>query len=180
MKVSLPVQEEQLGAAIVNNLRFLTLHDTLVVALVSQLAEPLHPSLVLLKLIKFFLESVDSILELVLLQTDLAQFPGSELRHILILLKVLRLEVVKGLMSDSLSKVDVFELFVEIPDALINPVIHHHARRHETSPDRLQLADVVSLLRQRHLTEATQGGIVHLALRVAQWFLLESLQAHFH
>ena len=57
-------------------------------------------------------------------------------------------------MRNRLAEINLAELLVELLDALVNKVVHDHAGRLEAALPGRHLADVVALVRQRHLVKA--------------------------
>ena len=81
-----------------------------------------------------------------LLQNNLAQLPCAKFVCIFHRIKSFWLEILKSFMSEILSKVDLFELFVYIFDPPVDLSINLHAWGHESGFHTVHLADVVSLL----------------------------------
>ena len=112
MQVSLPVKEEKLGPTFADHLRLLFFNSPFVVAIVGYFAELTHSVLVCFELFKVAFESVNSPLELVLLQDDLPQLPLTKLGRPFFSVQFCWLEGVKGFVGDGLAEVNFFELLV--------------------------------------------------------------------
>lgn len=132
------------------------MNGLLVIALSGQGTEAVNALLVALEVLEILLESLNSVLKLVLLEDDLAQLPRAVLCSVVFLVDALWQEVLKSLVSDRLPEVDILELFVEILDAFVKHVVDFHAGRHEATFETLHLADVVAFLGQRHAVELFQ------------------------
>ena len=79
MNIALSIEEEQLRSTFIEKSTFFICGDPLVIATLSQGSELLYSVFIDLKAIEVFLEAIDSVLELVLLQDYFTNFPLSEL-----------------------------------------------------------------------------------------------------
>ena len=91
-----------------------------------------------------------------LFEDDLPKFPFSVLTRVLLWVKLTWFEILKRLVGDSLSEVDVFELSVKLLDPDIDEIIDLHAWSHEARFEFLHSLDIIALLRQRHPLEALE------------------------
>ena len=127
MQVSFSIEEEKLRATFVHQLGLFVLYSLLVVTLDSKLAEIMDSLLVLLEFRQVFLESLYSLFKLVLLENDLAQLPLAVFCLIFFICKLFRDERLKGLVSDSLTEIDLAKLLVQLMNSLVYKVVHDHA-----------------------------------------------------
>ena len=186
MDIALAVKEEQLRSTFIKKSSFFLCGNSLVIAALSQGSELLYSVFVYLKAIKVLLEAIDSVFKLVLLQNDFTNFPRSELCHICNFVKSFRCEKIERLMVDLLTKVDVFELLVQVLYPLVNHIVDEHAGCHKAFPNGFHFADVHSFLRQRHVLEFQKFLVLLfilflLIIKVAlSKFHCDSSIPHFH
>lgn len=180
MNIALAVEEEQLRSTFIKKPSFFLGGDPFVIAALSQSSELLYSVFVDLKAIKVLFEAIDSILELVLLQYDFTNFPLSKLCQIRNLVKSLRFEEIERLMVDLLTKVDVFELLVQVLDPLVNHFVDKHAGCHKAFPNGFHFADVHSFLRQRHVLECSKFLIYLLLLFSFNLLIIKVTLSKFH
>ena len=125
------IQEEQLTTALIEHVRIFLLRHLLIISFGRKGAEVFHSLLVLPERVEVILESVDSLLKLVLLEDDLPELPLAVLTRVLFWVELARFEILKRLVGDGLSEVDVFELSIELVDPDVNEIIDLHAWGHE-------------------------------------------------
>ena len=79
VNIALAIEEKQLRSTFIKKSSFFLCGNSLIIAALSQGSELLYSVFIDLKAIEVFLEAIDSVLELVLLQDYFTNFPLSEL-----------------------------------------------------------------------------------------------------
>ena len=97
----------------------------------GQLSKSFDARLVTLKRVNVILEALNPLLELMLLEDNLTQFPLSIFSSMLLFVHMLRLVVVKCFMSDFLAKVNILKTLVQVLNLLVDFVINDHTWSHE-------------------------------------------------
>ena len=83
-----------------------------------------------------------------LLEDYLPELPFTILTRVLLWVKLFRFEILKRLVSDGLSEIDIFELSIKLLDSDINEIIDLHTWGHEARFEFFHSLDIVALLRQ--------------------------------
>jgi len=147
VQVALAIEEQKLRSTLIQELLFLVSRLPLVIASHCKLAEFVHALFVVLELVNVLLEVLYPLLELMLLQDNLTQLPGSVLRDVFVFVDPLRQVFLECCVSDRLSEINVFKFVVELLDASINHIVNDHAWCHESRLKRLHIGDVIPLFR---------------------------------